>query len=58
MCILHRKNGHVGLDNNATELENKLRTSDFIDYNASQMTLLHQLRLVDGIYYPMDTAKS
>lgn len=58
MCILHRKNGHVGLDNNATELESKLRTSDFIDYNASQMTLLHQLRLVYDIYYPMDTAKS
>lgn len=48
----------MGLDINATELESKLRTSDFINYNASQMTLLHQLRLVYGIYYPMDTAKS
>lgn len=57
MPILHRENGYVGLDNNTTELECKLGTSDFIDYNACQMTLLHQLWLVHGIYYLMDTVR-
>ena len=51
-----KKNGMCGLDSKntkqyATELGCKLRTSDFIDHIATQVTLSPQVRLVDGIYY-------